>query len=183
MKNVKVIFNDTDYELVKKACQQYDKLVKDYHEKNSLFGLFTLITIPSGFLIFVFAECISNASFANRIIIACTIILFVIFLGQILAYEKKIDIAGQYKIDCFNIKYSLEDFMRHGDQIQFDTSKRNELFYEIMDPENTYKCYVLCKVSVANEIPDTDNIILSLKETIDKRGRVSYVWQAESEEC
>lgn len=33
MKNVKVIFNDTDYELVKKACQQYDKLVKDYHEK------------------------------------------------------------------------------------------------------------------------------------------------------
>ena len=44
MKNVKVIFNDTDYELVKKACQQYDKLVKDYHEKNSLFGLFALIT-------------------------------------------------------------------------------------------------------------------------------------------
>ena len=25
MQNVKVIFNDTDYELVKKACQQYDK--------------------------------------------------------------------------------------------------------------------------------------------------------------
>ena len=75
MKNVKVIFNDTDYELVKKACQQYDKLVKDYHEKDSLFGLFTLITIPSGFLIFAFAECISNASFANRIIMACTIIL------------------------------------------------------------------------------------------------------------
>ena len=102
---------------LKKACQQYDKLVKDYHEKNSLFGLFTLI--------FVFAECISNASFANRIIIACTIILFVIFLGQTLAYEKKIDIASQYKIDCFNIKYSLEDFMRHGDQIQFDTKEMN----------------------------------------------------------
>ena len=87
MKNVKVIFNDTDYELVKKACQQYDKLVKDYHEKNFLFGLFTLITIPSGFLIFVFAECISNASFANRIIIACTIILFVIF--SVISYDTK----------------------------------------------------------------------------------------------
>ena len=70
--------------------------------------------------------------------------------------------------------------MRHGDQIQFDTSKRNELFYEIMDPENTYKCYVLCKVSVANEIPDTDNIVLKLKETVDKYNFVSYVWQAES---
>lgn len=145
MKNVKVIFNDTDYELVKKACQQYDKLVKDYHEKDVLFGLSALVTIPIGFLIFAFVECIPNASFANRIIMACTIILFVLFLGQTLAYEKKIDIASQYKIDCFNIKYSLEDFMRHGDQIQFDTSKRNELFYEIMDPENTYKCYVLCK--------------------------------------
>ena len=40
MKNVKVIFNDTDYELVKKACQQYDKLVKDYHEKNSFYGIY-----------------------------------------------------------------------------------------------------------------------------------------------
>jgi hypothetical protein len=183
MKNVKVIFNDTDYELVKKACQQYDKLVKNYHEKDVLFGLSALVTIPSGFVIFAFVECIPNASFANRIILACTIILFVLFLGQTLAYEKKIDIAGQYKIDCFNIKYSLEDFMRHGDQIQFDTSKRNELFYEIIDSENTYKCYVLCKVSVANEIPDTDNIVLKLKETVDKYNFVSYVWQAESEGC
>lgn len=181
MKNVKVIFNDTDYELVKKACQQYDKLVKDYHEKDSLFGLFTLITIPSGFLIFVFAECISNASFTNRIIMACTIILFVLFLGQTLAYKKKINIAHQYKVDCFNTKHSLENFMRH--QIQFDTSKRNELFYKIMDPENAYKCDVLCKISVANEIPDIDNIVLKLKETVDRHGFVSYVWQAESEEC
>lgn len=49
-----------------------------------------------------------------------------------------------------------------------------------MDPENAYKCDVLCKVSVANEIPDVDNIVVKLKETVDKRGRVSYVWQAES---
>lgn len=179
MKNVKVIFNDTDYELIKKACQQYDKLVKDYHKKDDLFGLSALVTIPIGILIFAFAECISNVS-ANRIILACTIILFVLFLGQTLAYEKKIDIVHQYKVDCFNVKYDLENFMRHSDQTQFDTSKRNELFYKIIDPENAYKCYVLCKVSVANEIPDIDNIILSLKETIDKYGFVSYVWQAES---
>jgi hypothetical protein len=183
MKNVKVIFNDIDYELVTKACQQYDKLVKDYHEKDSLFVLFTLITIPSGFLIFAFAECISNASFANRIIMACTIILFALFLGQTLAYKKKINIAHQYKVNCFNIKHSLENFMRHSVKIQFDTSKRNELFYKIMDPENAYEDDVLCKVSVANEIPDTNNIVSKLKETVDKHGFVSYVWQAESEGC
>lgn len=180
MKNVKVIFNDTDYELVKKACQQYDKLVKDYHEKDVLFGLSALVTIPSGFVIFAFVECIPNASFVNRIILACTIILFVLFLGQTLAYEKKIDIVNQYKIDCLNIKYDLENFMRHSNQIQFDTSKKNELLYKIMNPENAYKCDVLCKVSVANEIPDTDNIVLKLKETVDKYNFVSYVWQAES---
>ncbi len=37
--------------------------------------------------------------------------------------------------------------------------------------------------SVANEIPDIDNIILSLKETVDRHGFVSYVWQAENEGC
>ena len=70
--------------------------------------------------------------------------------------------------------------MRHNDQIQFDTNKRNELFYKIMDPENAYKDDVLCKVSVANEIPDIDNIILKLKETVDRHGFVSYVWRTES---
>lgn len=103
-----------------------------------------------------------------------------LFLGQTLAYKKKINIVHQYKVDCFNIKHSLENFMRHSDQIQFDTSKRNELFYKIMDSENAHEDDVLCKVSVANEIPDTNNIVLKLKETVDKHGFVSYVWQAES---
>lgn len=49
-----------------------------------------------------------------------------------------------------------------------------------MGPENAYKCDVLCKVSVANEIPYTDNIVLRLKKITDKYGFVSYVWQAES---
>lgn len=107
MKNVKVIFNDTDYELVKKACQQYDKLVKDYHEKNSLFGLFTLITIPSGFLIFVFAECISNASFANRIIIACTIILFKSYTHYVKPLKKCLTVQSLLIKICFHILISM----------------------------------------------------------------------------
>ena len=53
----------------------------------------------------------------------------------------------------------------------------NELFYDVYNPDYEYRRHMS---SVANEIPDVDNIVLKLKETVDKRGRVSYVWQVES---
>lgn len=128
MKNVKVIFTDTDYELVKKAYERYDKLEKDYYNKDALFGVSALVTVLIGSLMFAFVQCILNIIFAGLIIIACTIVLFAFFLRQTLAYEKKIDIANKYKIDCFNIQCNIGDFIIHGDKIQFDTSKKINYF-------------------------------------------------------
>lgn len=172
MKNVKAIFTDTDYELITKAYERYDKLEKDYYDKYALFGVSALVTALIGFLIFIFADLI---------VIACTIALFIFFLGQILAYDKKIDIVHKYKTDCFNIKCNIADFIIHGDKVQFDTSTRNKLFYKIITPDIPYKCDISCSISVANEIPYTDDIVLRLKEITDKHEFVSYIWQAERE--
>lgn len=180
MKNVKVIFTDADYELVKKAYEQYNKLEKDYYDKYALFGVSALVTVLICPLIicplmFTFAQCISNTIFAGLIVIACTIVF-----KQTLAYDKKIDIVNKYKTDCFNIKCNIADFIIHGDKVQFDTSSGNKLFYKIITPDNPYKCDISCSISLANEIPYTDDIVLRLKEVTDKHGYVSYVWQAES---
>ena len=180
MKNVKVIFTDTDYELVTKAYKQYDKLEKDYYDKYALFGVSALVTVLICPLIicplmFTFAQCISNTIFAGLIVIACTIVL-----KQTLAYDKKIDIVHKYKTDCFNIKCNMGDFIIHSNKIQFDTSTGNKLFYKIMNPENPYECDILCSISVANEIPYADNIALRLKEITYKHGYISYVWLAEN---
>lgn len=175
MKNVKVIFTDADYELVTKAYKRYDKLEKDYYDKYALFGVSALVTVLICPLMFTFAQCISNTIFAGLIVIACTIVL-----KQTLAYDKKIDIVHKYKTDCFNIKCNIADFIIHGNKVQFDTNRGNKLFYEIITPDIPYKCDILCSISVANEIPYTDNIVLRLKETTDKHGFVSYVWLAES---
>lgn len=180
MKNVKPIFTDTDYELVAKAYKRYDKLEKDYYEKDVRFGTSILVTILIGSLVFAFAQCIPHTIFADLIIIACTIILFIFVLKQTLAYDKKIDIVNKYKTDCFNIKCNIADFIIHGDKVQFDTSTGNKLFYKIMTPDNSCKCDISCSISLANEIPYADNIVLRLKEITDKHGYVSYVWQAES---
>lgn len=180
MKNVKVIFTDADYELVTKAYEQYNKLEKDYYDKYALFGVSTLVILLIGPLMFTFVQCIPHTIFADLIIIACTIILFIFVLKQTLAYDKKIDIVNKYKTDCFNIKCNIADFIIHGDKIQFERNTGNKLFYKIITPDNAYEDDILCKVSIANEIPDTNNIVLKLKETVDKHGFVSYVWQAES---
>ena len=180
MKNVKPIFTDTDYELVAKAYKRYDKLEKDYYEKDVRFGTSILVTILIGSLVFAFAQCIPHTIFADLIIIACTIILFIFVLKQTLAYDKKIDIVNKYKTDCFNIKCNIADFIIHGDKVQFDISTGNKLFYKIMTPDNSCKCDISCSISLANEIPYADNIVLRLKEITDKHGYVSYVWQAES---
>lgn len=181
MKNVNVIFTDTDYELVTKAYKQYDKLEKDYYEKDVRFGESILVTILVGSLVFAFAQCIPHTIFVDLIIIACTIILFIFVLKQTLAYEKKIDIVSKYKTDCFNIKRNIADFIIHGNKVQFDTSTGNKLFYKIITPDIPYKCDISCSISLANEIPYADNIVLRLKEITDKYGFVSYVWQAESD--
>lgn len=61
MKNVKVIFTDTDYELVAKAYKQYDKLTENYQFKSAVLELLSLITIVSGFfvmfIVFSFLFC------------------------------------------------------------------------------------------------------------------------------
>lgn len=180
MRNVKTIFTDTDYELVTKAYKQYDKLEKDYYEKDVRFGASIFVTILIGSLVFAFVQCIPHTIFADLIIIACTIILFIFVLKQTLAYDKKIDIVHKYKTDCFNIKCNITDFIIHGNKVQFDTSTGNKLFYNIITPDIPYKCDILCSISVANEIPYTNNIVLRLKETTDKHGYVSYIWLAES---
>lgn len=180
MKNVKVIFTDTDYELVTKAYKQYDKLEKDYYKKDVWFGKSILVTILIGSLVLAFAQCIPHTIFVDLIIIACTIILFIFVLKQTLAYDKKIDIVHKYKTDCFNIKCNIADFIIHGDKVQFDTSTGNKLFYKIITPDNPYKCDISCSISPANEIPYADDIVLKLKEITDKHGYVSYVWQAEN---
>lgn len=182
MKNVKVIFTDADYELVTKAYVQYNKLEKDYYKKDVRFGASILVTILIGSLVFAFVQCIPHTIFADLIIIACTIILSIFVLKQTLAYDKKIDIVHKYKTDCFNIKCNIADFIIHGTKVQFDTSTGNKLFYKIITPDIPYKCDILCSISVANEIPYTNNIVLRLKEITDKHGFVSYIWKAESEE-
>lgn len=180
MKNVNLAFTDADYELVTKAYERYDKLEKDYYEKYVRFGESILVTILIGSLVFAFAQCIPHTIFVDLIIIACTIILFIFILKQTLAYDKKIDIVNKYKTDCFNIKCNIADFIIHGDKVQFDTSTGNKLFYKIITPDIPHKCDISCSISLANEIPYTDNIVLRLKETIDKYGFVSYVWLAKS---
>ena len=51
MKNVKVIFTDTDYELVAKAYKRYDKLTENYQFKSAVLELSFLIAIViSGYI-------------------------------------------------------------------------------------------------------------------------------------
>ena len=86
MKNVRFEFTDTDYELVAKAYEQYEKLAKDYYNKEFLFDLFTFVTM------LISLPVIINARFVgliNLIIIVCTIILLVLFTRQSLIYQKK----------------------------------------------------------------------------------------------
>lgn len=178
MKNVKVIFTDTDYELVKKACQQYDKLVKDYQFKSAVSELLSLITIVSGFFVMFILFAVTDDTFTGSIIVFSTVALFIILVALSAVYNQKNKRINPYLTNCFNVKCNMEEIEKEGSEIQFGMDMLcNELFYDIYNPDYEYRRHVS---SVANEIPDTDNIVLKLKETVDKHGFVSYVWQAES---
>ena len=180
MKNVRFEFTDTDYELVTKVYERYEKLAKDYYNKEFLFDLFTFVTM------FINLSVIINARFVgliNLIIIVCTIILFVLFIRQSLIYQEKKNLTNKYGADCLNIKNDMEEVRKTCGRLEFeiDTTydgiiETNKLFYRIRKPPFAIRRYPV----IENEIPYTDNIVLKLKKITDKYGFVSYVWQAES---
>ena len=180
MKNVKVIFTDTDYELITKAYEQYDKLTEEYQFRSAVLELLSLITIVTGFFsTFVIYAVTTDKIIYSRILIGAAVLsMILVALSGI--YNKKNKIFTSYGTDCFNIKRNMEELKENGDNIHFGMDILcDELFYDVCNPDYEYRRHMS---SVVNEIPYADNIVLRLKEITDKHGFVSYVWQAESEE-
>lgn len=178
MKNVKVIFTDTDYELVTKAYEQYDKLTEQYQFKNAILELSSLIAIVSGFIIMFILFAATNDTFIGSIIVFSAAALSIILVALSAVYNQKNKRINPYLTNCFNVKCNMEEIEKEGSEIQFGMDMLcNELFYDIYNPDYEYRRHMS---SVANEIPDTDIIVLRLEEIVDKHGFVSYVWQAES---
>lgn len=178
MKNVKVIFTDTDYELVAKAYKQYDKLTENYQFKSAVLELLSLITIVSGFFVMFILFAVTDDTFIGSIIVFGAAALSIILVALSAVYNKKNKTFTVYRTDCFNVKRNMEELRENSNKIRFGMDILcDELFYDVCNPDYEYRRHIS---SVANEIPDADNIVLKLKETVDKRGRVSYVWQAES---
>lgn len=178
MKNVKVILTNTDYELVTKAYEQYDKLTEKYQLKITILELLSLITIVSGFIIMFILFAATNDTFIGSIIVFGAAALSIILVALSAVYNKKNKTFTVYRTDCFNVKRNMEELRENSNKIRFGMDILcDELFYDVCNPDYEYRRHIS---SVANEIPDADNIVLKLKETVDKRERVSYVWQAES---
>lgn len=182
MKNVKVIFTDTDYELVTKAYKRYDKLTKDYQFKSAILELSFLIAIVISGYIAIFNLLLQTMfSFMGSTILFSAVALSIILVALSIVYSKKNKRINPYLINCFNVKRNMEEIKKENNEIYFGIDMLNNgLFYDVYNPDYEYRRHML---SVANKVPDTDNIVLKLKETVDKYGFVSYVWQAESEKC
>lgn len=180
-KNIKVIFTDTDYELVTKAYEQYDMLTENYQFRSAVLELLSLITIVvGGYIIMFILFAVTDDTFAGSTVAFTAAVLSIILVALSGIYNKKNKIFTSYRTDCFNIKRNMEELKENGDNIRFGMDALcDELFYDVCNPDYEYRRHMS---SVANEIPDADNITLKLKETIDKRRRISYVWQAENED-
>lgn len=180
-KNVKVIFTDTDYELVTKAYEKYDMLTENYQFKSAVLELSSLIAIVvGGYMIMFILFAVTDDTFAGSTVAFTAAVLSIILVALSGIYNKKNKTFTAYRTDCFNVKRNMEEFKENGNNIHFGMDILcDELFYDVCNPDYEYRRHIS---SVANEIPDAYNIILKLKETTDKHEYVSYVWQVESEE-
>lgn len=177
MKNVKIIFTDTDYELVTKAYKHYNKLIENYQRKEAAFGLSSLImAITGGFLALTIYNII-NSKLISSIVLLIIVILTTSAVISSAVYGKKGDIVNQYRTECFNVERNMADIKKDGKKLQFGIDVFcSQLFYEVSKPAHKYRRYML----TVDKASDADNIVLILKETTDKHGNVSYVWRAES---
>lgn len=108
MKNVKVIFTDTDYELVAKAYKQYDKLTENYQFKSAVLELLSLITIVSGFFVMFILFAVTDDTFIGSTIVFGAAVLSIILVALSAVYDKKNKTFTTYRADCFNVKRNME---------------------------------------------------------------------------
>lgn len=179
MRNIKVIFSEADKELAEKLCRRHEKLAERYLVLvNFVFtiiaGMILIASIALGVTLhFTTCATIKNSLYyiavAALISLVSVIVLSLISVVFQAIHDDHFTNALHYQF----IAEHMQEISKYENSLAFSVSKTcpNAVIYNL--PDGKYRC-----IETVNNIPADGDVIITVKEDTDSKGRISLNWYA-----
>lgn len=177
MRKIKVIFSKADKELAEKLRCRHEKLSDRYFDLAFFFRIIAWIALMAGFF-FSFSAMfafIANAAVKNiavaGIVLMSAIALFLISVIFQMIHDNHFANALRYQF----MLERMQEILKYGNSLELSVSKTcpNTVIYNLPD------CRAR-RIEAINNIPADGNVIITVKENVDAKNRISLDWYAKT---
>lgn len=179
MRKIKVIFSQADKELTEKLRCKYEKLSDKYLVLNHVFtiiaGIALIASIVLGVIILHFTACAAVKKSSHDIPVVVTSLISAGIILLLISYVFQM-MRNNYFMDVLRYQFMLErmqEILKYGNSLELSVSKTcpNAVIYNL--PDGKYRC-----IETVNNIPADGDVIITVKEDTDSKGRISLDWYA-----
>lgn len=170
MRKIKVIFSEADKELAEKLRCRYKKLADRYLALSFIFKIIASIAL-GGMIYFLTVNKSSYAIVAVCITSISAIILFLISFAFDVEHDDYFASILHYRF----MSEHMQEISEFKDSLTFSVSKTcpDTVIYNLPD------CRCRC-IETVNNIPADDDVIITVKENVDAKNRISLDWYAKT---
>lgn len=164
MRKIKVIFSQADKELAEKLRCRHEKLADKYLALNHVFTIIAGIALIAGIVLGVIILHSSSLIFAG------IISLLISYVFQMMHNNCFID-ALRYQ---FMFEH-MQEISKYGNSLELSVSRTcpNTVTYNLPDCRARH-------IEAINNIPADGNVIITVKENVDAKNRISLDWYAKT---
>lgn len=170
MRKIKVMFSKADKELVEKLRRRYKKLADQYLVLGFIFKIIAIIAF-GGMIYFLTVNKSSYTTAAVWITSISAIILFLISFAFDVEHDDYFASMLHYRF----MSEHMQEISKFEDSLTFSVSKTcpNTVIYNLPD------CRCRC-IEAVNNIPTDGDVIITVKENVDAKNRISLDWYAKT---
>lgn len=177
MRNVKVIFSQADKELAEKLHHRYKKLADKYLALNYIFTIIAGIALTTSIVLLHFTVCATVKKSSHDIPVAITSLIFAGIILLLISYVFQ-KMHNNYFMDVLHYQFMFEhmqEISEYENSLMFSVSKTcpNAVIYNLPDGRGR-------RIDTINNIPADSDVIITVKEDTDAKGRISLNWYAKT---
>lgn len=171
MRNIKVIFLPTDKELTERLCHKYEKISDRYLTLAIFFRTIAVIALSAMFA-FIAGAAVKNSLYyiaVAGISLMSAIALFLISVIFQMIHDDYFTNALRYQF----MSERMQEISEYENSLTFFVSRTcsDTVTYDLPNGRCHY-------IETINDIPADGDVIITVKEDADAKGRISLDWYA-----
>lgn len=173
MRKIKVMFSKADKELTEKLRCRHEKISDRYLDLTIFFRIIAEIALSAMFAFIAGAAVKSSLYYiaVAGISLMSAIALFLISVIFQMIHDNHFANALRYQF----MLERMQEILKYGNSLELSVSKTcpNTVIYNLLD------CRAR-RIEAINNIPADGNVIITVKEDVDAKNRISLDWYAKT---